>query len=52
MAEETTRNSQGEIVMLGHTPWPGYRKAFYVVFALGNLYLLLVFSGLFSSGGY
>jgi hypothetical protein len=52
MADDIRRNEQGEIVVLGHSPWPGYRKIFYVVFALGNLYLLLAFSGLFSSGGH
>ena len=52
MAEDIQRNEQGEIVVLAHSPWPGYRTAFYLVFALGNLYLLLAFSGLFSSGGH
>lgn len=50
MSEETQKNSQGEIMVLGHSPWPGYRKAFYIVFALGILYLSLAFSGLISSG--
>lgn len=48
MAGDIQKNEQGEIVALAHSPWPGYRKAFYFVFALGNLYLLLVFSGMFS----
>lgn len=52
MADDIQKNAQGEIVFLGHSPWPGYRKAFYIVFALGCLYLLLAFSGLFSSGGH
>ena len=52
MADEITRNAEGEIVVLGHAPWPGYRTAFYVVFVLGNLYLLLAFSGLFATGGH
>ncbi len=50
MAEDIQRNEQGEIMVLGHTPWPGYRTAFYVVFALGILYLMLAFGGLFSGG--
>lgn len=50
MADDIQRNEQGEIVVLGHNPWPGYRKAFYVAFALGTAYLLLAFSGLFGSG--
>lgn len=52
MAEDIQKNKDGEIMVLGHSPWPGYRTAFYVVFVLGNLYLLLAFSGLFSSGGH
>jgi len=52
MSEEIQRNEKGEIVVLTHSPWPGYRTAFYVVFALGSLFLLLCFSGLFSSGGH
>lgn len=52
MAEDIQKNEHGEMVILAHSPWPGYRKAFYVVFALGNLYLLLSFSGLLSSGGH
>ena len=52
MAEDIQRNEQGEIIVLAHAPWPGYRKAFYLVFALGNFYLLLAFSGLFSFGGH
>lgn len=51
MSEEPQRNSQGEITVLGHTPWPGYRTAFYIVFTLGILYLLLAFSGIISPGG-
>ncbi len=50
--DDIQRNEQGEIIVLGHAPWPGYRKAFYVVFVLGNLYLLLAFSGLLSSGAH
>lgn len=50
MSEEVKRNQQGEIVELGHAPWPGYRTAFYLAFALGIVYLLLAFSGIFSGG--
>lgn len=52
MGDEIQKNEQGEIIVLGHNPWPGYRKAFYVVFALGLLYLMLAFGGLFSPGGH
>lgn len=52
MAEDIQKNAQGEIMVLGHAPWPGYRKAFYVMFLLGNLYLLLAFTGLLSPGGH
>lgn len=52
MADDIERNAQGEIVVLGHSPWPGYRKAFYIVFLIGIAYLVLAFSGLFSSGGH
>ena len=50
--EEIERNEQGEIKVLGHAPWPGYRKAFYIVFAAGILYLILAFSGILSGGGH
>ena len=52
MAEEIKRNDRGEIVVLGHAPWPGYRKAFLIAFALGWLYLLLAFSGILGGGGH
>ncbi len=52
MADDIQKNEHGEIMFLGHSPWPGYRRAFYVVFALGTIYLLLAFSGLFSPGGH
>ncbi len=52
MAEDIQRNEKGEIIVLGHSPWPGYRKAFYIAFALGILYLLLAFCGLLSLGGH
>ncbi len=52
MADEILKNESGEIMVLGHSPWPGYRKAFYIIFALGIFYLVLAFSGLLSSGGH
>ena len=52
MADDIQRNEQGEVIVLGHSPWPGYRKAFYIVFALGTFYLLLAFAGVFSAGGH
>ncbi len=52
MSEEIKRNEKGEIEVLGHSPWPGYRKAFYVAFTLGIIYLSLAFSGLLSGGGH
>jgi len=51
MGEKITKNQKGEIIVLGHEPWPGYRKAFYIFFALGILYLLLAFTGVLSHGG-
>ena len=50
MGDEIKRNQKGEIIELGHTPWPGYRQAFYLAFAIGWLFLLLAFSGFFSGG--
>lgn len=52
MADEIQKNEQGEIIVLGHSPWPGYRKAFLIAFVLGIFYLILAFSGLLSSGGH
>ncbi len=52
MAEDIQKNEQAEIIVLAQSPWPGYRVAFYLVFVLGTLYLLLAFSGLLSSGGH
>lgn len=51
MSEGIKRNEQGEIIELGHEPWPGYRKAFYIVFSAGIFYLLLAFTGIITSGG-
>lgn len=50
MGDEIQRNEKGEITVLGHNPWPGYRKAFYVAFVLGIGYLVLAFGGLFGGG--
>ena len=47
MGDGIERNEAGEITVLGHKPWPGYRKAFYIAFAVGIGYLLLAFGGLF-----
>lgn len=33
-----------------HEPWPGYRLPFYLTVASGTIYLVLVFSGLFTHG--
>lgn len=51
MADDIQKNEQGEIIVLGHSPWAGYRKAFYIVFALGILYLALAFCGLLPTAG-
>lgn len=46
MSEDAVkRNERGEIIVLGHTPWPGYRTAFYLALAAGVLFLILAFSG-------
>ncbi|MDW7756069.1 MAG: hypothetical protein SCH72_00080 [Desulfuromonadales bacterium] len=37
------KNESEEIMILGHDPWPGYRPVFYVVFAIGVLYLAFIF---------
>ncbi len=52
MGDEIKKNDDGEIIFLGHSPWPGYRKAFYLVFLLATIYLGLAFSGLLSGGGH
>ncbi len=51
MSDTIKKNEQGEIVELGHDPWPGYRTAFNIVFALGIFYLILAFCGVLSHGG-
>ena len=33
---------QKEIMELGHEPWPGYKKAFGIVFALSCVYLAVI----------
>lgn len=50
MSDAIQRNEKGEIEVLGHDPWPGYRTAFYVAFILGCFYLFLAFVGVFSHG--
>lgn len=37
------RNEKGELLELKHEAVPGYKKAFYIAFAFGSLYLLLLF---------
>lgn len=31
-----------EIMVLSHTPWPGYKRAFLIVFGLSCIYLGIV----------
>ena len=31
-----------EIMVLSHDPWPGFKKAFYIIFALGCGYLTII----------
>ena len=31
-----------EIKVLSHEPWPGYRKAFYIIFSIGIIYLAII----------
>ncbi len=31
-----------EIKVLPHEPWPGYRKAFLITFALLSIYLIII----------
>lgn len=38
----TEKNDKGEIMVLGHTPWAVYKKAFYLVFGSACLYLAVV----------
>ncbi len=38
------RNEKGELLELKHAPAPGYRKAFYIAFTLGSLYLIGLFA--------
>ena len=44
---EGKRNEQGELMELSHEAVPGFKKAFYVIFALGCLFL----AGVFIFGG-
>lgn len=37
------RNADGELMELKHDPVPGYRTAFYIAFAVGMLYLAVLF---------
>ena len=32
-----------EIMELGHDPVPGYRPAFYIIFAIAFIYLVVIF---------
>ncbi|MCL7488267.1 MAG: hypothetical protein M8357_08870 [Desulfobulbaceae bacterium] len=38
----TEKNEQGEIMVLGHSPWPGYKKAFLLIFGIACLYLAVI----------
>ncbi len=40
------KNEKGEIIVLGHSAWPGYKLAFKVTFSLFCIYLgvILYFS--------
>jgi hypothetical protein len=38
----TEKNEQGEIMVLGHSPWPGYKKAFLLIFGSACLYLAVI----------
>ncbi len=37
-------NEKGELMELKHAPVAGYRTAFYIAFAAGVLYLLILFA--------
>ena len=34
--------STEEIKVLAHEPWPGYRKAFYIIFSMSAVYLAII----------
>jgi len=38
----TEKNDKGEITVLGHNPWPGFKKAFLVIFGSAALYLAVI----------
>ena len=40
--ETTVRNEKGEITVLGHDPWPGFKMAFWIVFGSACIYLATV----------
>ena len=31
-----------EIKILSHEPWPGFRKAFYILLSIATLYLVII----------
>lgn len=37
------RNEKGELLELKHDEVPGYKKAFYIAFTVGSLYLATLF---------
>lgn len=37
------KESDKEIMVLAHTPVPGYRTAFYIIFAISLIYLAVIF---------
>lgn len=36
------RNESNEIMVLGHEPWAGFKKAFGIIFALSCIYLAAI----------
>ena len=43
MASDMEKNEKGEIMVLKHDTLPGYLPVYYAVFALGIVYLGIVF---------
>ena len=37
------KENDKEIMVLGHEPVPGYRPAFYIIFAISLIYLTIIF---------
>lgn len=51
---EMEKNEKGEIMVLGHDAWPGFKKAFGVIFVVSCIYLaaILYFSLQHLPGGH